>query len=190
MCPSYLNALFKITDWRFGKFLKMEFKKIFNIVVTHILVNILFSAFFPEQTNSPKLCSVPGHPPFYLIILEDEKLFHSTPTKPVIPSTIQSQDIQHDTMPVIVTLLLSFLSLHSSGLQFVCVTSSECRFSTDIPGNTHVFLYLSKTVWEYWYTAMEDRRLRLNSTWTGSVMIMIGGTILANKCPLFQSQSH
>lgn len=98
-----------------------------------------FQPFFPEQTNSPELCCVPEHPPFYLIILEEEKLFHSTPTKSVIPSTAQSQSIEPNTMPMIVTLL-SFLSLHSSGLQFVHVISSEGRFNTNIP-STHTSSY-------------------------------------------------
>lgn len=127
-----------------------------------------FQPFFPpEQTNSPELCSVPEHPPFYLIILEEEKLFHSTPTKSVSPGTTQSQSMEPNTMPVIVTLL-GFLSLHSLGPQFGHVISSECGFNANIPSN-HTFACTHFRVWERQTVSSAsnyaNRRLDLLESW-------------------------
>lgn len=100
--------------------------------------------FFPEQTNSPELCSVPEHPGFYFIVLEDEKLFHSTPTKSVIPSTTQS----HRALSPTQCLWLS-LSSSASCLSILqawnLYTSSLLNASLTLtyPESTHIFLYPS-----------------------------------------------
>lgn len=149
----------------FVNFLKWNFRKSSAL---HKLYSIefLFSVFFfsPEQTNSPELCSVPEHPHFYFIVLEDEKLFHSTPTKSVIPSTTQS----HRALSPTQCLWLS-LSSSASCLSILqawnLYTSSLLNASLTLtyPESTHIFLYPSHRAGELslHQGPMEDRRWSL-----------------------------
>lgn len=104
----------------------MEFEKIFTVPQ---IISYSVSHFSPEQTNSPELGHVPGHPPFHLIILRIKSFFIAPPQNLLCqaPQAV-TQSSEPNTMPAIV-------AFHPASLLCpqACNLYTECRFNTDRP---------------------------------------------------------
>ena len=139
---------FKLQAEALANSLKWNLRKS-STFVSHILFHPIFSLFFHNR-KIPELCSVPEHPPFYLIILEDEKLFHSTPTKSVIASTTQPRSTLSPTQCLRLwlsssTSCVSFLGAHTCLYTFPLLNTG---LTVTCPVTTHISLNPSQCVGE------------------------------------------